>query len=55
MCGVRLLLLKDQGAYTKSISISPEFTNLLHYFTEQSNPSLPCWWIQTNIIEVHCT
>jgi hypothetical protein len=26
MCGVRLLLLKDQGAYTESFDISPELT-----------------------------
>ena len=42
---VRLLLLKDQGAYTESVSISPDFTDLLHNFTQQPNPCLLRWWM----------
>jgi len=45
------------GAYTESISISPELTHIfnINYAILTAGSGLGRRWIQTNIIKVHCT
>ena len=40
-----------QRAYTGSVNIGPDFTNLLYNFIQQLNPCLLFWRIQTNVVE----
>jgi hypothetical protein len=50
-----MVLLKNQGAHTESISISPELIQICNInYTSLAvvDSSLRCWWIQTNIIKV---
>ena len=51
------VLLKNQGAYTESISISPELIQIcnINYASLANDSYLRFRWIQSNIIEVHHT
>ena len=52
-----MVLLKNQGAYTEQISISPELIQIcnINYVILAACSGLRHRWIQTNIIKVHHT
>jgi len=52
-----MVFLKNQGAYTESISISPELMQIcnINYVSLDSDSGLRCRCIETYVIEVHDT